>query len=377
MAIRLTELSELLGLFYEGVVDAKRWEEFLNQACKHLNYNKAAFSFHDAQNRRPTVGASVGITSREVQEFESYYGSRNPAAADAAASALRNGSWHSVNQLSRHPEYLDSEYYEDFLRPHGLFHSAMSMASIDSRYLTTLMVVRPRASGVLGNDAAQFIELFTPHMARAFQIQAKLDTLNVAAESTSAALDRWDTGLIALDRHARVVGMNAAAEAMVKTQRALLIRQDTVAAVDEAQQPQLNKLIAESVRTGDGLGMGAGGALQLQGKDSTPVSIVVTPFRSERLFAESRPCALLFIVDPSAKPLARKTLLRVLYGLTPAESRLVSLLLEGLDLKIAAEHLRVTTSTARFMLKQVFHKTSTHRQSQLIRLLSSLPGDST
>jgi DNA-binding CsgD family transcriptional regulator len=251
------------------------------------------------------------------------------------------------------------------------------MVSINSHYLTALGVTRPRASGVLSKDAPQFIELFSPHMARTFQIQAKLDTLNVAAESTSAALDRWDTGLIALARHARVVGMNAAAEAMIKTQRSLMMRHDTVTAVDETQQPQLNKLIADSVRTGDGLGTGAGGALQLRGKDSTPVPIVITPFRSERLFAECRPCALLFIVDPAAKPLTRKTLLQILYGLTPAESRLVSFLLEGLDLKIAAEHLRVTTGTARFMLKQVFHKTSTHRQSQLIRLLSSLPGDST
>jgi DNA-binding CsgD family transcriptional regulator len=169
--------------------------------------------------------------------------------------------------------------------------------------------------------------------------------------------------------------MNAAAEAIVKTQRSLVIRHDTVTAVDDAQQSQLNKLIDESVRTGDGLGTGAGGVMQLLGKDSTPISIVITPFHSDRLFAESRPCALLFIVDPSAKPLTRKPLLGLLYGLAPAECRLANLLLEGFDLKIAAEHLRVTTGTARFMLKQVFHKTSTHRQSQLIRMLSSLPGE--
>jgi DNA-binding CsgD family transcriptional regulator len=170
--------------------------------------------------------------------------------------------------------------------------------------------------------------------------------------------------------------MNAAAEAVVKTQRSLVIRHDTVTAVDDAQQPQLKMLIDESVRTGAGIGTGAGGAMQLHCKDSAPISIVVTPFRSDRIFAESRPCALLFIVDPSSKPLTRKTLLRVLFGLTPAESRLASLLLEGLDLKIAAKDMRVSEGTARFMLKQVFHKTSVHRQSQLIRVLSSLPGDS-
>jgi DNA-binding CsgD family transcriptional regulator len=59
----------------------------------------------------------------------------------------------------------------------------------------------------------------------------------------------------------------------------------------------------------------------------------------------------------------------------PLSSRLAQLLLEGMDLGTASEQLRVTAGTARFMLKGIFNKTACHRQSQLIRLLSLLPGD--
>jgi DNA-binding CsgD family transcriptional regulator len=59
--------------------------------------------------------------------------------------------------------------------------------------------------------------------------------------------------------------------------------------------------------------------------------------------------------------------------LTPAECRLSDLLLEGLDVATAAERMRVATQTARFMLKSVFHKTDTHRQSELMRFLLGFP----
>ncbi len=376
MALKLPEFSELLGLFYEGLVDPERWEEFLQKSCVYLSCEKAAFSFHDVQNKRPKVGVSIGLTSREVQEFESYYGSRNPAAAEATASALQWGSWHGVNQLTQHPDYLDSEYYQDFLRPHGLFHSAIGIVSIDSRYLTSLQVVRPRSAGPVGEDASQFIKLLTPHIARSFQIQTKLESLKAAAESINAALDRWETGVIALDRHAHVVSMNWAAEKIIKQSDWLMVSHAKLKAVDNEQQTIVEKLIGEAVKAAAGLGTAGMGAIQLRNRGGQPIFVVITPFRSNHLFAEDQASALVFIVDRMSKPLSRKNLLRLLFGLTPSEDRLVGLLLEGLALKIAAEHMRVTNFTARFMLKQVFQKTATHRQSQLVRLLSSLPDDS-
>lgn len=108
---------------------------------------------------------------------------------------------------------------------------------------------------------------------------------------------------------------------------------------------------------------------------SALLSITPMPFASAHHFIDGRPCALIFISDPKAKPASREALLRSLFGLTPAESRLAQLLLDGMDLSVASEHLRLTAATERFMLKQIFSKTGCHRQSQLIRLLSLLPGE--
>ena len=57
------------------------------------------------------------------------------------------------------------------------------------------------------------------------------------------------------------------------------------------------------------------------------------------------------------------------FTLTPAEARLCLSFADGLTLKNYCEQWKVATSTARSQLHSVFEKTSTHRQSDLLRLI--------
>ncbi|MGE0419680.1 MAG: helix-turn-helix transcriptional regulator, partial [Acetobacteraceae bacterium] len=73
------------------------------------------------------------------------------------------------------------------------------------------------------------------------------------------------------------------------------------------------------------------------------------------------------------QPLPGEVLVK-LYGLTPAETRLLALLGQDLSLDETAATLGITMPTARTHLQRIFQKTNTNRQSQLVRLvLSALP----
>jgi DNA-binding CsgD family transcriptional regulator len=65
--------------------------------------------------------------------------------------------------------------------------------------------------------------------------------------------------------------------------------------------------------------------------------------------------------------------MRQLYGVTPTEARLADLLLEGLEVRDIANRLTMTLETARFHLKRVLAKTGARRQTELMRLMLSLP----
>ncbi|MEZ5355078.1 MAG: hypothetical protein R2762_20775 [Bryobacteraceae bacterium] len=85
------------------------------------------------------------------------------------------------------------------------------------------------------------------------------------------------------------------------------------------------------------------------------------------------PAVAVFVTDPESSTDADAALLSRLYGLTPAESRLAGELLEGRDLRAAAEELGVSYHTARAQSKSIFGKTGTRGQTDLLRLLLKLP----
>lgn len=64
-----------------------------------------------------------------------------------------------------------------------------------------------------------------------------------------------------------------------------------------------------------------------------------------------------------------------LYGLTPAESRLAAMLMWGKSLSDVSGELQITRETARTHLRNIFAKTQTNRQSELVRLLVAGPGN--
>lgn len=85
-----------------------------------------------------------------------------------------------------------------------------------------------------------------------------------------------------------------------------------------------------------------------------------------------QPGALVFITDPQAVPVLDPALLRRLYGISAAECRVAQELLHGQTLQATARHLHLGDNTVKTHLQQLFEKTSTSRQPQLMRLLLAL-----
>jgi len=83
--------------------------------------------------------------------------------------------------------------------------------------------------------------------------------------------------------------------------------------------------------------------------------------------------AVLFLTDPEVQPNISAPILGELFGLTDSEARLARALAEGSRLDEAAETIGVTVSSARTYLKQVFSKTETNRQAELVQLILTSP----
>jgi DNA-binding CsgD family transcriptional regulator len=84
---------------------------------------------------------------------------------------------------------------------------------------------------------------------------------------------------------------------------------------------------------------------------------------------DNDPVAVLFIGDPERAVDIDPRLLTRLYGLSRAEARVAVLLAKGNRLEQVAEQLGLTYETVRKHLKQIFGKTGTDRQAELVRTL--------
>jgi DNA-binding CsgD family transcriptional regulator len=115
-------------------------------------------------------------------------------------------------------------------------------------------------------------------------------------------------------------------------------------------------------------------AIQAAGPDGRTAQIVTLALAP---MAQSLPgmethTVLAAIHERYGTPRAMPAILRDLFGLTPAETRLAALLTQGVGLPDACAQLGIKRETSRTQVKSIFNKTRTSTQAQLAHLLTRL-----
>ncbi len=102
--------------------------------------------------------------------------------------------------------------------------------------------------------------------------------------------------------------------------------------------------------------------------------VVIAPLYSNLVAKYGRKVVGIYISDPEHNSVPPPEQLSVLMDLPPAKAKLAYCLAQGLSLEQSANDLNITTETARTYVKDIFSRTGTSRQSELIKLLLSHPG---
>ncbi len=220
------------------------------------------------------------------------------------------------------------------------------------------------------------VKVLLPHLQRALQIQRRLDGLQAFRAAAGTAFDFLPLGVILMDGSGRPLLVNRAARAVIRENDGLTLSRDGLCGATPANTAELRRLVHEASITAAGHGLRAGGALSLPRPSlRRPLALLVGPLRAGdvELVPAQDAAVIVFVSDPERMMEAPPDILRRLYGLTAAESRLAAQLLEGLSVARAAEKMEVSPHTARTQLKSIFLKTDTRRQSELIRLVIAGP----
>jgi DNA-binding CsgD family transcriptional regulator len=239
---------------------------------------------------------------------------------------------------------------------------------------TYISCQRPRTQGPFDAREGLIYETLLPHLQRALALHLEFTEMRSRSQSLETALDAFEHAVFGVSRERKVVLSSGAAAALARARDGLCLRaRGTLSCVLPAESKQLQALVSAAVATGSGAGIAAGGSLLVHRRTKSPLRVTITPFYGTLSGTTAQVAALVFVSDPAARPQSRGSTLRLLYALTPTESRVADLLLKGLEVREVANAMRITLNTARFHTKRVLAKTGARRQTELMRLMLSLP----
>jgi DNA-binding CsgD family transcriptional regulator len=210
-----------------------------------------------------------------------------------------------------------------------------------------------------------------PQFARTVVIRRHLLDSSSRGHAALVALDRLAIGVVLLGADGDVQHLNRAADAVVAENDGLWVARGRLRAASAAESRALLQRVHGAIATANGNGVGAGGAIRLSRPSQKRALVaVVTPLRRPSSAAHGGPVAAVFVTDPERRRRPCTTLLREVYGLTPAEARVAACLADGRSLREMADSFEVTLETVRSQLKRVFDKTGTRRQAGLVSVLA-------
>jgi DNA-binding CsgD family transcriptional regulator len=190
---------------------------------------------------------------------------------------------------------------------------------------------------------------------------------SVGLQST---LESLDIGVILLSSKGEVVTMNRAAARLLEATGGLRATQEGLCAERPDESDRLRLLIEKATTATT---VESTSAIAVSRRDHPPLQLLISPVTGFDLDEKHPVRAIVFAGDSARSVAPNGNVLRLLFGLTPAECRLATLLADGYSPPEIAEMHGVSRNTLKSQLASIYGKTGTSRQAQLVRLLLQLP----
>lgn len=278
-------------------------------------------------------------------------------------------------------DYRKTPEYSEWLAPLGLSPVwPLVFVSEDRVDLPTVGVVLHRRRSMRPFDEGEvaLAARLAPHFVRSQHIRHRIREARRSRLALAEIVERLLPGVIFLDGRGRVVGKNRSA-AHILAENRLQLEAGFLTSTNRSENERLRALVRAVTAEAPAATRSEAGrsVMTVADREGASLSLYFVRLMPGTSANDDRtPVACIFIGDPSSSASdGLEDSLRQLFGLTPAEAELVSLLMQGCSLKQIAAIRRSSLNTVRTQIRSVFRKTGTSRQGDLVRLiLTAVPG---
>jgi len=368
-----SRLLALIELIYCAVNDTTLWPTILDRMDEAVGGEQTLLFAALSGPRAPWALCSIRTSPEVAKDYLDHFASVN-VLAEPCDQMFPEGSVRYSHWAMSDADFERSEFYSDFFRCHDVHYSLGLKVPLRDLPPAYLSCQRSKSKGPFVEREGLVYQTLQPHLQRALMLYSQLTQVESSVLGLETALDSLEHAVFGLNRRGKVILSNKQAESIVRAGDAIHLSNGMLSSVLPEQSRRLQASLADAVAAGIGIGISAGTSLLIDRKSrENPLRVTVTPIHSSLPGSSAQLAALVFVSDPTSRPQSRAVTLRALYALTPAEARVADLLLQGREMQEVANGLGLTLETARFHTKRVLSKTGTRRQTELMRLMLSLP----
>ncbi len=363
---------QLVELIYAGTIDSSAWDYFVEQLSDLCG--GAAVIFSVQLPNGPPLAYHLARYEEALSELPQKYLLEGRLPWGSILDDQFKGRFALASENFPDADVPDTPFYKEAMEPQGLAPCAPIVhviANDPERPISGIGIWRRQGGRPFTEDDLTFCNRLVPHLDRAFEIHGRFGDIRNQHGSMAEVLDRIPVGIIMVDAAGQPVLVNRMAEEMTRNHDGISAGPEGVRGANARESQRLRERLGEAIAQGISDSPGRNTVMSLsRPSGKRPYTVVVAPLLSHVDGRRTHDAvAALFVADPDATGISTTDFLQALYGLTPAEAELVALLAAGRSLEEAAAERGVTISTIRSQLKQVFLKTQTKRQGQLVRLV--------
>ncbi len=369
--------ERILALLHKATLDETWWlaaSELIDIACK----TKGSYLVFG----EGTVEAGIDIffsrfcshgqrnLELECDYYENYYAidERLPRFRQLADSNIVHNSDLFIEEKMK----TSRIYNEICLRTDSQNSLNVRLDGLDGFSRIIWIICDPVDEGSWSSAQVGMIKRLLPHVRQFVGIRQALSDARALGSSLAGLLCNSQIGVIQLDARRRIVAANDSALAILRQGDGLSDERGTLQVTSKDSQAAFNEVLARALpRFRD---QGTSGSMVVERSNALSRLVLhVTPVQDPQGDGRTqRIAALMLVVDPTSPARIDPFLVGWVFGLTPAESQLAALLVEGKTLREIAIVTRRSESTVRWHLKQIFRKTGLSRQAELVQLVLSI-----
>lgn len=363
--------NQLLGDLYDAVMAPSGFQAFIEVLKDMFQLKAVLMLIRHAQTQELRGVWLCGMTREWMESYALHYAVEDMLAQHIVASPIAH-FYASNLDVPNADRFTETRFYNEWVVPQGMAYAAGAVVLQEGAWQSQIYVQRGPAHPPFSREEMAQLNMLIPHLQRAIQMRQRLTELQTSQNFLVGGLDVFAMPTFLFDEDGMVVHHNRSAAAVLDKPGSLKMQNGHLQTQDSATNRKLSWEITLATRTSRGDGSDLNGVVLLARTGRLPLMLMIAPLPLGGP-VPAHGAALMFVFDPEATPHVTIDLVRRLFALSQAEAELSVALCCGKTLDDVSTERGTSINTLKSQLKNIFLKTGTRRQSELVSLLLASP----